>query len=487
MSKKNFLNFVIIFFLGGVSVLYAAAQPKFSIIPTTTTDVLIPRNDSVVVQYRVTNNTQLTRTLTMVPIEGISSDRSEAGFCSNPFTLNPGESCLLTLPIIVTELQTNRIVGGPVVCKTQNATNNNPNPFLCSQPSQENILRVLFLDFITVSPDSLAFIVGSTGEVTVTNLPESLLSVKNISAYIPSGSSIFIYQNNCPPALAPGASCTIVFSSNSPEGPTTVAIAGDNSNTVNIEITASTQPVISLTAPAEQERIIDVGVGELDLVITNNTSSPNPALNVDVTNQSSCPDVVVTDTGCASVAPGGSCTLHLSSPTPYVPCNITIAGSNTGNSITTLIAFRYLGGLVYQTSGGGGQIVRESEFATSWTVGNSTIPDASSSTNGEANTNVIVADGGCIQQSNNCAAQRCRNLGLDWYLPAYQQISNFLASLCPNRFIPCQFGGFTETRYWSSTYNNNTAFQAYAISSPSGTRTSQGVIDSNSVRCTRNF
>jgi len=50
----------------------AASQPTFSLVALTPTSINVPANRQTIVQYRVTNNTAITRTLTMVPIPNVS-------------------------------------------------------------------------------------------------------------------------------------------------------------------------------------------------------------------------------------------------------------------------------------------------------------------------------------------------------------------------------------------------------------------------------
>lgn len=483
MIKKHFLNFLIIFFLGGITILHAQTQPKFSIVPTTPTDVLILRNDTTTVQYRVTNNTKITRTLVMTPIAGITPDTNGAGFCSNPFTLAPNESCLLTLPIVPQTLQKNAIVGGPVVCKTKSATNNSPNPLLCSQPAQADILRVLLIDFITVNPGSLTFVANSTGTVTVSNLETSVLGIRNLTAAIPPSSNIFIAENNCPSVLAPGASCTITFGSSVGEGPTTVAISGDNSNTVNVDITVSSEAIIAISSPVQSARIVDVGSGTLEIVVTNDPASPSSVSNV--TGLSNCIQVSVNDVDCqTTLAPGDSCTLSLVSSVAQIPCDLTISATGASNTITTQIAFRYLSGIVFESSFGvTGKVVREDQFDSGWAVLNSQIPGAMSPTDGEANTNAIVSSL-CLGNPSACAASRCRNLGAAWYLPAYMELSDVFSILCSSSGQPCTFGGFSGV-YWSSTYFPD--FRAYTVSAPQNILGNAEETTTQHVRCIREF
>lgn len=112
-----------------------AAKPIFSIIPITSTVGSIPSNGGTLVQYQVTNQTAITRTLTMKPIPGVTQSALGPNACTNPFTLAPNQSCILSLSIF------EAIHGGPVICKTQCANNNNPDLFLCAQASPENQLN----------------------------------------------------------------------------------------------------------------------------------------------------------------------------------------------------------------------------------------------------------------------------------------------------------------------------------------------------------
>jgi hypothetical protein len=110
----------------------AAIQATFSLVAKTPTSIGVPANRQTIVQYLVTNNTAITRTLTMVPIPNVTQLTSDSSQCRNPFTLAKNQSCNLTL-LINGAQQTSSYFGGPVVCKTKN-NSNTPDPFLCSQP-----------------------------------------------------------------------------------------------------------------------------------------------------------------------------------------------------------------------------------------------------------------------------------------------------------------------------------------------------------------
>ena len=139
---KKFLSVAILSF-PMVSV-YAATQPKFTITPLNAGGNVVQMSDasSTSVIYQVKNNTSVTRTLTTESIPGVTINPSPVGACANPFTLIPGGTCTLNLALNGSLLPLNGVSDGPKVCKTVDASNNTPSPYLCSQPSQSNQLTV---------------------------------------------------------------------------------------------------------------------------------------------------------------------------------------------------------------------------------------------------------------------------------------------------------------------------------------------------------
>lgn len=122
---------------GMASMLYAATQAAFNLIPTTPTSANLGLNHGVAnVIYQVTNVSNKTRTIVMQPISGVTQITDQTGTCANPFSLAPGQSCLLSLRI------TAEVQSGPVVCKTRSAQDHRPDPLLCSQPSLDNSLKI---------------------------------------------------------------------------------------------------------------------------------------------------------------------------------------------------------------------------------------------------------------------------------------------------------------------------------------------------------
>jgi DNA-binding beta-propeller fold protein YncE len=159
---KHLKNSIVIVITGllvlGANVLYAA-QAKFSIVPVgnALTALLLPSNFTETVSYQVTNQTNITRTLTMVPLAGISQTTG-AGLCSSPFTLAPQQSCTLSLVINGSQVPTSGINGGPVICKTKSASDVSPDAFLCSQPDAANTLAVS-----VTNPGQHAYIANQLG------------------------------------------------------------------------------------------------------------------------------------------------------------------------------------------------------------------------------------------------------------------------------------------------------------------------------------
>ncbi|WP_052673714.1 COG1361 family protein [Legionella hackeliae] len=254
---------------------------------------------------------------------------------------------------------------------------------------------------ISVNPTTLLFAENSTGIVTVTNDVASLVPAENVVATIPGGSSISVQSTTCGASLAIGASCTITFASSIQEGPTTILITGDNTNTVSVDVMVTSQPQISITNPVQQNRVVTVSsITPLSLEITNDAGSVMNANAITVSNKADCPNLSFDDSNCTSVAPGGSCMLELTSNSPYAPCTITVSGNNTANSPTTLIAFSYLGGLVFQENAGSGKVVIDvaQGFISEWTAVPSNIAGATSLDDGFVNTNAIAVDAACLMQ-----------------------------------------------------------------------------------------
>lgn len=178
--RKGLMLFTSVLLSLALTPTHAGTQPKFEFTPTTPTTVNIPFTDSTTVQYRVTNNTQVTRTLTMLPISGVSQITTNVGDCPNPFVLAHGEHCLLTLNVFGSSAG-EPVTGGPKICKTKGAGDNSPDAFLCSQPSRANTLNVTW----TAYPLKITAVTPSSGSVSgktfVTITGSNLRGTNNIT------------------------------------------------------------------------------------------------------------------------------------------------------------------------------------------------------------------------------------------------------------------------------------------------------------------
>lgn len=337
---------------------------------------------------------------------------------------------------------------------------------------------------ISVAPSTLTFAVNGTGAVTVTNGAASP-SAQNVVATIASGSNLTVQSSTCPASLAAGASCVITLTGAVVEGPTTVIVKGSNTAAQNVSTTVLPRPTISITAPVQPNRVIAVGSAtQLALVVTTDPASSTSAVGITVVDKTAAPNLVVDDSNCATVAPGASCTLLLTSNTPYAPATLVVGGANTANSPTALVAFSYLGGLVFQESGGAGKILIDvaQQFASQWT-GTGASTGATSATDGNANTNAIVASASCGNAPASCAAQRCRNIGADWYMPALNEVSAVQAAFCPSG-AGCNFGSISGAL---STSLETSSIGHRLVLMPSGAVAVTGKGNTSTTRCVRAF
>ena len=468
-----------------------AANPLWTFTPNPNYPPQISINSSqtTAVVYSVQNRSHKAKSLVMKPIQGVVQ--------SLPCQLSPigeaGSSCSLVLAVTASALPKEGVHSGPILCEAN--SNGSPNESQCYRPSAPDGLNITIAKpsvgvTINVNPFILLMEEHSTGTVTVTNNANSSASANNVTATIPGSSGISIQSTTCGGSLAVGANCTITFATNTQEGPITIPVKGDNTNTANVYAAVTTQPLISITGPIQQSRIVSTdGFSTLNLEITNDSDSIFNANNITVSDKASCPNLSVDASNCTSLAPGTSCQLALSTITPYAPCTISIGGSNTGNSPTTLIAFSHLGGLVFQKSGTNGKVVIDagSEFTSEWTFpSKSDIPGAMSDDDGVSNTDAIVVSSACTNQTSNCAAYRCRAISAEWYLPAKNELQTVIFTLCPGASYPCAFGAFSSTFYWSST-QWFAATNAYSVDIPDGNFGPSDKWGSKPVRCIRDF
>ena len=298
-----------------LTVLHAEAQPKFNIIPTTQTSVTVPVNGVGTVSYTVTNMTKISRTLVMKPIQGITQEPAQAPTtCANPFTLAPQQSCTLTLSLDGSTLP--RVYkGGPVICKTQNASNNSPDPFLCSEPALADILDIeVAHQALSAIPSTLSLLAGSyvsqSIKVTSNLLVRTALNVSADFTGTALEGNVTQDASNCL-RLDPGQSCTLVFTPQLQAVTLTdFPIQGTNTNPIgaSIEVVNPSSAPITI-APQQLSLQATTGSPVAQSIVVTNTSNVLTATGITATLASnlSSAGVTVTDNGgCASLAPGAS-------------------------------------------------------------------------------------------------------------------------------------------------------------------------------------
>lgn len=145
-----------------------------------------------------------------------------------------GASCTITLTASTVE-------GPTIVGVSGNNTNSNQVSVSVTPVPVANI---------SASPTVLVFTQGMNGTLTVFNDSTSTVPATYIDAVIPSGSAITVLSNNCNSSLAVGTSCTIILTSATAEGPTSVDVSGNNTNSVPVAVTVTTTPTALLSVIA---------------------------------------------------------------------------------------------------------------------------------------------------------------------------------------------------------------------------------------------
>ena len=353
MKKSNLIKNLLLGLgcASAITAMHAATQPRFTIIPTTPTTVAVPLNGTATVQYTVTNQTKITRTLTIKPLSGITQVTTGEGVCSSPFTLAPKESCLLTLSLNGINLP-EHIGSGPEVCKTQNPIDNSPDPFVCSQPSQADSLNIdLRRDDLTIKPTTLILTAGSgvEGQIVVTsNL--KVRSALNVAADF-TGTALAgnVIQNAADCAiLAPGASCTLHFLPKlQAVGPISVPIQGTNTGPVGVSIAVVNPSAAPISVSPSQVNVkATTGTPVTQSVTVTNDSNvltTTPIAGTITGNLTTANVTIACTTNCSGsvcnpLAPGETCGFT------FTPGNLPSSGGNVTG------AAEFVGSNTYLTS-----------------------------------------------------------------------------------------------------------------------------------------
>ncbi|MDI9818192.1 MULTISPECIES: DUF1566 domain-containing protein [unclassified Legionella] len=436
----------------------------------------------------MTNQSKRPKNLILQQVRGLSA---------SPCPLaGKGSTCSLTLTINGSLIPDQGLHTGPVLCEQGN-------PNQCYQPNAANSLNI---NKGEVPPDTATLSINPSVVNIETGETSSTVTIKNESNTVTAemlaftSTNVSLLNNTCTIPLPPQNTCSFQVES-TVVGQHAVTAQGINTNVVSLTVNVSAVPLvnISIDGPVQQNRIIGVNpAASLSLTIRNDDAS-NAANDITVSNHNACPNLTVDDSDCISVAPGDACILELNSATPYVPCEITISGSNTANSPTTLIAFQTGGGLVYAIDGATLKVVADSDEgnlpwdssdACVFFLNCTDIPAAEDPNDGPNNTFAIIMalTGEPGVTDTNFAAGACneKDGGVEgWYLPARNELTTVHGALCSNFATPCNFGGFTSAFYWSSS--QLTIDDAQGIVFPSGIFSGGGKGADNSVRCVRDF
>jgi hypothetical protein len=301
--------------------LYAAAQPKFLIVPVTPV-LNITTN---IVQYRVTNQTKITRTLRMVNISGATQVVGGQNSCGILFPLAHGQSCLLTLRV------TSSLTNTPIeVCKKNNS-NDEPDPFLCSKTSANNNLNVTLpspsRQLVSVPKEITLTANGDSQTMTIKNLSR-VTTVKNIRAdFSETALNGNVTQDalNCT-SVAPNETCDLTFIPGSQAVSLTLfSIQGDNSAPTAAAIAVVSSGVARISISGNP-LVLDVGSSGT-LTVTNNSSqaATNVAANLTAQQQAS---LTQNSLGCANLGAFGTCELDFSGTAVLSPEAMFITGTN---------------------------------------------------------------------------------------------------------------------------------------------------------------
>lgn len=465
-----------------------AGSPLWTFEPLTPTTVAVPANGISLVQYRVTNQSSKPHTLTMQSIVGITQINEGLGACNNPFMLAGHHSCILSLHVDGSKLNS-PINEGPVVCQ-QNSN------ILCYRPSAANILHITQSPAVT---DVIITVTGSPLILTATG-PSGELVIKNTSTQVPATNvssnftgtaldgNVTETGNTCA-NIPPQGSCTLTFTpGNTSVAQTDFSIRGTNTDPATAAIMI--QQVSSLSA------------------VTPNTGVAAGGNGVVLTGAGLTGATAVTFGGIAATSVNVINSTTVTAVTPAHAVGVVDVIINTPAGGATLVnGYTYIPTVVGQISSGGTiaclggglqnliAAVADNNAGIEW-GGNGITTNGQSDGNGAANTTTIIGvlgnNGGnpyaaqvCgdyeIDSQGNTPCQAGNTCYNDWFLPAKDQLN----CLFNNQ---ATIGGFSPSFYWTSTeFSPNPGNFAWYQDFDLGSQI--GILKSfiNRVRCVRVF
>lgn len=215
-----------------------ARTPKFSIVPQSSSTVVLSHTIATNITYIVTRNLPASSpaiTPTLYPIPGIAQVTSGVGACPSPLTtLNKaGDSCLLMLSIDGSQFDIGigktRTLIAPKICIGTSQLS-------CSQPSAADLLKLVVLPSETLSISAPTLTLAQAGIFTSASGAGLHPSTPRTLTITNTGSGPIVgFTISFSPALSGGASYTTTCTNPLPAGTCTVTISpGSTTSTLGL-------------------------------------------------------------------------------------------------------------------------------------------------------------------------------------------------------------------------------------------------------------
>lgn len=232
-----------------------AETPLWTFAPLTATAITLPANSTATVMYRITNQSKKSHTLVMRPIHGVTQVTTP-GNCSNQFTLNYLQSCILNLTIDGSAVH-KKTRKGPVVCDQGNSNQ-------CYRPSKAHRLKITHVPAANYTVGGSTF--GLSGTLVLANNGDDALTM--------NADQTFTFSN----ALPPGSSYSVTVQSQPATQTCTVSNGNGtitNANVTNVTVTCSTNTFTiggTVSGLTVTETVVLQNNGGDNLIINSNGS-----------------------------------------------------------------------------------------------------------------------------------------------------------------------------------------------------------------------
>ena len=209
----------------------AGGSPIWTFTALTPTTLTVPVDATATVRYEVTNRSNRSHMLTLMPIPGVAQTTG-AGLCAQPIPLPPLGSCVLELLITGADLPPNGVNGGPVLCSASN-------PNQCYQPAPSSVLQLMpgppSMATLEAQPSELSFTAGSSAIITLTHDGDE--PVTGIHVEVPPEIPIVVDPDSCADPLPPAGDCQLLLTADGAVPTTILLVGADNALPATIEVT----------------------------------------------------------------------------------------------------------------------------------------------------------------------------------------------------------------------------------------------------------